>query len=118
MHHVFYAGTTITTGDDLAAALIAVVMRASHSGRAELVELPCRSVDGVVGDGVGISVSLVVQPSSSIVTVRLDETGNELVDERAVARMLAPPDIQLVLSHEPQAASVEPGTTYDFDEWI
>ena len=118
MHHIFYAGTRMTTGDDLARALLAVVARASRRDRSEVVEIPCRSIDGIFAPESALVVTLVVVPHAPIAAVGLADSSDELIDEVAVARMGARQNDALSLPEDDIRPMFEPATFNEFDDWI
>jgi hypothetical protein len=108
VHQVFYAGTSLVTGDEIAFALMDFVARLA--GRPEVVEIPCRS-------GQATSVSRVlVSPSAPMIATRVDDALPEIEDFDVVDRLRG-------RTHGSDVGSAgqlvsEAASTYDFNEWF
>ncbi|MDN3494793.1 hypothetical protein QL996_02540 [Planococcus sp. APC 4015] len=82
MKKIIYAGDTLITGDDIAAAVLRSGKALAEVGAAEMVEIP------VMDDGGELHVvTLLIGPSSQIVVSDVATGHPELVDEAVVAKL-------------------------------
>lgn len=82
MKKIIYAGDTLVTGDDIAAAVLRSGKALAEVGAAEMVDIPVQDDAGDVG-----IVTLLIGPSSQIVVSDIETGHPELRDEDAVARL-------------------------------
>jgi hypothetical protein len=82
MKRVLYGGESFVTSDDGAAALLEFAASAAMSGIGEVVTLP-----SVLADGRVVSVSVVIGPSSELMTTPI-ETSQAEPDTKAAAAVL------------------------------
>lgn len=115
MRQVFYAGTILTTGDEIATALLGVVMRVAESGRPERVEVPCRSIDA---SSELTFAEVVVVPGAPMLAVQVQEVDRDLIDSEAVTRLRSRPNTPQAVPRDPADSMIDPNASYDFDEWI
>jgi len=80
MKQVTYAGTTFTTGTDIADALLSLVEALGANGSSASVRLPAVGAGGDITD-----VDVVIGPASEVVAVTVQSTAPELVDAETVA---------------------------------
>ena len=90
-----YAGEELTTGDDIADALLTLSVALAESGSASTVEIPT-----VSDDGTRSTVKVLVGPASQIVAIPVESAFEELRDVHVVARLSA------------MTAELRPGRTY------
>ncbi len=108
MHQVFYAGTSLITGDEIAFALMEFAARLG--ARPEIVEIPCRS------DQVSSVERVLVSPSAPMIARRVDDALPEIEDDDVVDRLRGR---QLGSDAGSGGELVtESPSTYDFNEWF
>jgi hypothetical protein len=76
---IIYAGDALTTGDDIAEAVLRYSKALAHSDTAETVEIPV-----VRSDGRRITATLLIGPASQIVAEEAPDSGHEIVDVELV----------------------------------
>jgi hypothetical protein len=113
VHQVFYAGTSLVTGDEIAFAVMDLVSRLS--GRPEVIEIPCRPSE-VSGHDIEV-VRVLVSPSAPMVARRVNDSRPEIEDRAVVDRLRGRTDEVESESSSGQFVS-ESASTYDFNEWF
>ncbi len=107
MQSVSYGGESFVTSDDGAAALLDFAASAAMSGVGEVVTLP-----SVLADGSVVSVSLVIGPSSELMTTPVESSQAE-PDTREAAAVLRERASQLRASDPHAHGSAIVGTDLD-----
>lgn len=82
MRRIIYAGTELVTGDEIAQTLLRLSEALARLGSAETVSIPILNADGSLG-----TASLLVGPSSQIVTLDAGDHLDELVDPTALGEL-------------------------------
>lgn len=80
---VTYAGSEFVTGDAIATELLHTSQALAEAGDAQAVTVPAREADGSIRE-----VSVLIGPASQIVAMDVENVGDELIDDDAVARLV------------------------------
>ena len=110
MERIHYAGDELVTGSEIAEALMEYAAVLAQQRTAASVEIPIQHPDGTIG-----SASLLLGPASQLVRERIEEPGQEVVDDSLVQRLRR---LTAALAPKwPVAGSVETTsqTTVDYD---
>ena len=89
MDHIHYAGDTLLTGSEIAAALLEYAQALAGAGSSDTVEIPVRTSDGLEQRA-----TFVIGPASQLVSIAAAHAGPEL----------EAPDVVELLRHK--AASI------------
>lgn len=95
MRTIHYAGATLTTGTDIATAVLDFCAALADAATAETVDIPVITNDGSRGTAL-----LLVGPASQIVAVDIDPTGEELEDREVVQLLM-----RRTAAHRPTSTS-------------
>jgi len=82
MKKLVYAGTELTTGDDIAIAVLRYCEALAEARVAELIEIPV-----VTSDGSRVKATFIVGPSSQMIAVDVVGDGSEIIDLDVIARL-------------------------------
>jgi len=82
MDQIFYAGETLTTGTEIAAALLEYAQALAGAEKSDTVDIPIRSDDGTIGRA-----TLVIGPASQLVAIAAADDIAELEDADVVATL-------------------------------
>lgn len=82
MRKIIYAGDTLVTGDDIAAAVLRCGKALAEIGAAEMIEIPVIDAGGDIR-----TVTLLIGPSSQIVVSQVETDLPELLDADCVATL-------------------------------
>jgi hypothetical protein len=83
MKRIYYAGTSLVTGDDLAEALLGYAQALSAHRSSASVELPV-----LLAEGIGGIARVVLGPASELVAVAEPASAAEVVDTDLTERLL------------------------------
>ena len=82
MKKLVYAGTELTTGDDIAIAVLRYCEALAEARMAELIEIPV-----LTPDGLRVKATFILGPSSQMIAVDVEGDGAEITDLDVVARL-------------------------------
>jgi len=109
MKKLFYAGTELTTGDDIAIAVLRYCAALAEAQMAELIEIP------VVTGGSRGKATFILGPSSQMIALDVEGYGEEIIDLDLIARLQERTRAQRPTAHSDQHG--EPADSSPPDHW-